>query len=83
MDKLNIGADEAKRWRDKALRGRRRGLTRGVVSWALILVATIILCGLIALKNADGADCRHPSSSAAAGSGRSSPADLTGTRCRL
>ncbi|AZO46843.1 MAG: hypothetical protein EOS58_16145 [Mesorhizobium sp.] len=50
MDKLNIGADQAKRWRDQALRGRRRRLSRGAVSWALILVAIIILCGLIVLK---------------------------------
>lgn len=43
-------ADEAKRWRDKALRGRRRRLSRNVVSWALILTAIAILSGLIALK---------------------------------
>ncbi|GLR44361.1 hypothetical protein GCM10007880_48780 [Mesorhizobium amorphae] len=49
MDKLSIGADEAKRWRDKALRGRRRGLSRNVVSWALILTAIISLSSLIAL----------------------------------
>lgn len=50
MDKLNIGADQAKRWRDQALRGRRRRLSRNVVSWALILTAAIILFGLIALR---------------------------------
>ncbi|KQU99826.1 hypothetical protein ASD99_12840 [Mesorhizobium sp. Root695] len=50
VDKLNIGADQAKRWRDRALRGRRRRLSHNVVSWALILTAIIILCGLIALK---------------------------------
>jgi hypothetical protein len=50
MDKLNIGADQAKRWRDQALRGRRRRLSRNLLSRALILMAIIILCGLIALK---------------------------------
>jgi hypothetical protein len=50
VDKLNIGADQAKRWRDRALRGRRRRLSHSVVSWALILTAIFILCGLIALK---------------------------------
>ena len=50
MDNLNLGADEAKRWRDKALRGRRSGPSRNVVSWVLIVMAIIVLCGLIALK---------------------------------
>ncbi|MER9169866.1 hypothetical protein NKI12_21280 [Mesorhizobium australicum] len=50
MDKLNIGADQAKRWRDQAVRGRRSRLSRYVVSWVLILTAIAILGGLIALK---------------------------------
>ncbi|ADV13333.1 hypothetical protein EN962_16275 [Mesorhizobium sp. M7A.F.Ca.CA.001.09.2.1] len=50
MDKLNIGADQAKRWRDRALRGRRRRLSHNIVSWALILIAIAILGGLITLK---------------------------------
>lgn len=50
MDKLNIGADQAKRWRDQAVRGRRRRLSRNIVSWALILMAIAIFCGLIVLK---------------------------------
>ncbi|TIN17793.1 MAG: hypothetical protein E5Y31_28680 [Mesorhizobium sp.] len=50
MDRLNTGADQAKRWRDRALRGRRRRLSHNILSWALILMAITILCGLIALK---------------------------------
>ncbi|MER9935519.1 MULTISPECIES: hypothetical protein [unclassified Mesorhizobium] len=49
MDKPNTGADQAKRWRDLALRGRRR-LSHNVMSWALILTAITILGGLIAFK---------------------------------
>ena len=50
MDKLNIGADQAKRWRDKALHGRRRRFSRNVMFWALIIAAIIMLSGLIALR---------------------------------
>ncbi|RWC30288.1 MAG: hypothetical protein EOS27_13615 [Mesorhizobium sp.] len=50
MVKRNLRADQAKRWRDRGLRGRRRRLSHNVVSWALILTAIAILCGLIALK---------------------------------
>lgn len=39
MDKLNIGADQANRWRDRALHGRRRRLSHNVVSWAIIGLA--------------------------------------------
>ncbi|MER8446843.1 hypothetical protein NKH52_27000 [Mesorhizobium sp. M1066] len=50
MDRQNTGADQAKRWRDRALRGRRRRLSHNIVSWALILTAITILGGLIAFK---------------------------------
>ncbi|MBM2711969.1 hypothetical protein JQK88_12025 [Mesorhizobium caraganae] len=50
MDKLNIGADQAKRWRDQAVRGRRRRLSRNVGAWVLILMAIIVFSGLIAFK---------------------------------
>ncbi|ESZ71577.1 hypothetical protein X727_08860 [Mesorhizobium sp. L103C119B0] len=50
MDKLSIGADQAKHWRNKALQGRRRRLSRNFVSWVLILLGIAILSGLIALK---------------------------------
>ncbi|RUX24458.1 hypothetical protein EOA13_30600 [Mesorhizobium sp. M7A.F.Ca.US.011.01.1.1] len=50
MDRQNTGADQAKRWRDRALRGRRRRLSHNIVSWALILMAIAILGGLIAFK---------------------------------
>ena len=50
VDKLNIGADQAKRWRDRALRGRRRRLSNNAMSWALILTAITIFGGLIAFK---------------------------------
>ena len=47
MDKLNIGADQAKRW---TVRGRRRRLSRNVAAWVLILMAIIVFSGLIAFK---------------------------------
>ncbi|WP_164762344.1 MULTISPECIES: hypothetical protein [unclassified Mesorhizobium] len=50
VDRQNTGADQAKRWRDQALRSRRRRLSHNIVSWALILMAITILGGLIALK---------------------------------
>lgn len=50
MDKLNIGADQAKRWRDQAVRGRRRRLSRNVGAWVLNLMAIIVCSGLIAFK---------------------------------
>lgn len=50
MDKLNIGADQPKRWRDQAVRGRRRRLSRNVGAWVLILMAIIVFSGLIAFK---------------------------------
>lgn len=50
MDKLNIGADQAKRWRDQAVRGRRRRLSRNVAAWVLIMMAIIVFSGLIAFK---------------------------------
>jgi hypothetical protein len=50
MGKLNMGADQAKRWRDQAVRGRRRRLSRNVAAWVLILTAMIVFSGLIAFK---------------------------------
>ncbi|MER9348316.1 hypothetical protein [Mesorhizobium sp. M0011] len=50
VDRQKTGADQAKRWRDRALRSRRRRLSHNIVSWALILMAITILGGLIALK---------------------------------
>jgi len=50
MGKLNMGADQAKRWRDQAVRGRRRRLSRNVGAWVLILMAIIVFSGLIAFK---------------------------------
>ncbi len=50
MDKLNIGADQAKRWRDQAVRGHRRRLSRNVAAWVLILMAIIVFSCLIAFK---------------------------------
>ncbi|WP_164754319.1 hypothetical protein [Mesorhizobium sp. M7A.F.Ca.US.008.03.1.1] len=50
VDQQNTGADQAKRWRDGALRGRRRRLSHNIVSWALILMSIAILGGLITLK---------------------------------
>ena len=50
MGKLNMGADQAKRWRDQAVRGRGRRLSRNVAAWVLILTSIIVFSGLIAFK---------------------------------